>query len=125
MTLSSPLLAKGSSGNCYQIEFDCVDGRLFARCGCAAGELNQLCKHLIAFFAGDCSMLFQPDQEPALLESLKTLDGAGILAAFGDLQGRLAELDLELATVKKRIDKERKGRKAEFMRSLGAGYPLP
>jgi hypothetical protein len=119
------LLAKSSSGDYYEVHFDVIEGRMSVNCGCVAGALGQACKHLHAFLAGDCSMLFRPDQEAELLAILGDVNAAGLVAAFRDLQSNLQRLDAELATVKKRIEKERKGRKAAFMRNLSAGYPPP
>ncbi|MGH9873394.1 MAG: hypothetical protein ACRD9S_13155 [Pyrinomonadaceae bacterium] len=118
------ILAKSSSGDPYEVAFWIDNGRLFAQCACAASEQQQFCKHLAALFCGDCSMLFQPDQEPLLLEVLEGLTAAGILAAYAEFQSELKRLETEWAAVKKRIEKERKGFKASFMRKLAAGYPV-
>jgi len=63
-------------------------------------------------------MLFQPDQEPALIDILVAFQSTGFLDSYTELQAQLSQLDDELTTIKKRIDKERKKLKAAFMRRL-------
>jgi hypothetical protein len=117
------LLAKSSSGESYEVSFETVDDRLIVQCRCAAGEQQQLCKHLVAFLTGDCSMLYQPDQEPLLLATLELAGAAGIVSDYADLQLQINVLDLELKQEKKRIEKARHELKGTFMRKLRNGYP--
>jgi hypothetical protein len=119
------ILAKSSSGGCYEVSFEIIDGRLFTGCGCAAGMVQQLCKHLKAVLMGDCSMLFNPDQESDLQSALISANLAGVIADHAELQTQLNELDLELKREKQRIEKSRKMLKATFMRKLTDGYLSP
>ena len=117
------ILAKSSSGEPYEVRFEQLGDRLTAQCGCAAGDQQQLCKHIIAFLTGDCSMLFHPDQEPELLDTLKLANAAGIIADYDDLQLELNRLDFELKQTKQSVEKARRELKGTFMRKLREGYP--
>lgn len=80
------------------------DGRMICICDCPAGKFGKLCKHKIAIFIGDDSILQDVTQASQLVDLVRNLKNGLIDQSIK----RLIEAELEVESAKKKVGKIRR-----------------
>jgi hypothetical protein len=115
--LNKTILVKSSSGDSYAMEFILGETNVRVFCHCAAGTLQQMCKHKLAIIKGDAKMLFDESQGPDLSQILAW-------PSFVKVQQRLALYESQISALEKEkslIAKKEKDAKHAFARELTFG----
>lgn len=115
--MKNTFLAKSSTGGYYAIEVEIKNDQISMVCSCGAGRQKQLCKHVLCFFAGDSSILFDAAQTEAFETFYIDLTKSNLTELFKSYEAELISIDNQ----KKELDKQKLQIKGMFGRKLQEG----
>ena len=102
------LKIEGSTGNSYTVSFSRDGNTVKTSCTCAAGEMKTHCKHRLAIFSGDLTMVqgvVQEDLMSRIAAMIKATELEEALNAFKEADIELSQAKKKLQLVKKKLDR--------------------
>lgn len=94
---------KSSSGDFYVVSIESAAGKTSVTCECAAGLNGLLCKHRLAIFNFDETLLFDPEDLKTFDRACDLVAGSNIPREYKLLQDTIKELEAEKKAIQARI----------------------